>query len=112
MPRYEHTLPTFMCEKPNENCVAKNAGDVEAQNNCTGTIRRFRGELTPAPDGPSTDNTPRTPIRLTSSTTTTSISLSITTGTQLDRSSSPPGSSMTIKESTDSASGTPTRGRR
>lgn len=51
MERYEFTLPTFMCTKTHDDCVKNNQGDLVAQNNCTVTIKRFCGDLTPVPGG-------------------------------------------------------------
>lgn len=72
MERYEHTLPTFMCEKTNQDCVTQNAGDVAAQNDCTVTIKRLCGDMTPAPGGRSIDKTLKTSSGPTESTSTTS----------------------------------------
>jgi len=109
MQRYQHTLPTFMCEKTNDDCLAKNAGDVAAQNNCTVTIKRLCGDLTPAPGRPSSDKTLISSGRLAKSTSTTSSGSSRTTDTPPDKSRSSSGSLLDIKDSSESDSETPGR---
>ncbi|OHW92530.1 hypothetical protein CSPAE12_08898 [Colletotrichum incanum] len=42
---YEQTMPTFICQKAFEDCIAANVGDKNGQDNCTDTIRSQCGTI-------------------------------------------------------------------
>ncbi|GKT63445.1 PCI domain-containing protein [Colletotrichum tofieldiae] len=42
---YEQTMPTFICEKAFEDCIAANVGDKNGQDNCTDTIKSQCGSI-------------------------------------------------------------------
>ncbi|KAK1987099.1 hypothetical protein LZ30DRAFT_777860 [Colletotrichum cereale] len=42
---YEQTMPTFICNKAFEDCIAANVGDLDGQTNCTTTIKSQCGTI-------------------------------------------------------------------